>query len=115
MILGRFKGANGSCGFKKGQWYWLDISAGREYIWLEGKSVLGGRDIYTCPYNSFKTLLQNWDVEYVKDKEIIIELQEPKKSGDARLFIPIHKKDADGYSTYEFEAKTGFFKRLRKK
>ena len=115
MILGRFKGTDGSCRFKKGQWYWLDIKVGREYIWLEGKSILGGRDIYMCPYSSFEALLQNWDVEHIKDKKIMVKPQKPRERGKAKLLIPMHKKDADGCTIHEFKAETGFFRHLRKK
>ena len=64
MIVGIFRGANGSCGFRTGRRYIVKIDIVGTQLWLtsadEGKTKF-------CPYSNMEALLRNWDLKYNLD------------------------------------------------
>ena len=64
MIVGIFKGANGSCGFQTGKKYFVQINIVGKQLWLTSGGAQGKK---FCPYNSMEALLRNWDLKYYRD------------------------------------------------
>ena len=64
MIVGIFKGTNGSCGFQTGRRYSVQIDIVSKQLWLISKGVQGKK---FCPYSSMEALLQNWDLKYYRN------------------------------------------------
>lgn len=61
QLICRFKGKNGSQGFKYGEKYIIDTCCrqmvGQAYIHAEDKHANK-----SCPYDSIESFLENWDV-----------------------------------------------------
>ena len=64
MIVGIFKGTNGSCGFRTGKRYTVNIDIVGKQLWLTAEGEKGKK---FCPYGSMEALLRNWDLKYHKD------------------------------------------------
>lgn len=64
MIVGIFRGANGSCGFRTGKRYIVNIEIVGTQLWLT--SIDEGNTKF-CPYSSMEALLRNWDLKYNLD------------------------------------------------
>lgn len=64
MIVGIFKGTNGSCGFQTGRRYPVQIDIVGKQLWLTSEGAQGKK---FCPYSSMEALLRNWDLKYYKD------------------------------------------------
>lgn len=64
MIVGIFKGTNGSCGFQTGRRYSVQIDIVGKQLWLTSEGTQGKK---FCPYSNMEALLRNWDLKYHKD------------------------------------------------
>lgn len=71
MIVGTFRGADGSCGFEKNKDYIVNIEYQYGKYWLFGckwDTILDKRNAkeqHACPYDTIEGILQNWYLKVV--------------------------------------------------
>ena len=72
MMLGRFKGEDGSRGFIKNVTYTIEVYIDGNWIWLKHKH---GPE--SCPYSTVAKVLENWEINH---RGLINELNRSAKN-----------------------------------
>lgn len=64
MIVGTFKGKDGSCGFRKNKDYIVKIEYQYGKYWLFG-CKWDTKEQHGCPYDTIEAILRNWNLKVV--------------------------------------------------